>query len=484
MNHIKRAWLSVTRRKGKSFILLIVVFILGNLIAGTFAIKQATGRVEDNLKTKLGFNATVALNYDKIFEDYDFDSLEEPMMPTISGDLIQNISKIPEVKFYDYSKSHYLHTSELKSIQFEDQGMEPIEDNVYNSFNLHGVEHLEILDSKVGRIELTSGRVFNKDDLDRLEIPVIISDDLMLENNLRLDEVIDIKSMLQDLNYEITDDSKLMSIDMKFKVVGTFKPVTFGKEKADGQNWGIIEMMNRIYLPNSYVDQILTNEIALAEENAIDITDNWTYKNALEQNYTDSVFVTESETDLNSFVKQASALLEENLMIRTSQQAFEMISGPMAVLASFANVTLKGAAITTVIVLSLVVILFLRDRKHEMGIYLALGDQQWKVLSQVTLEVVMITLMGLSLSFGTGLLLANKASDLLIYDSGQGDIMIDTESSFLPSVNLSEINEDYTIKLTPSYIISIYALGTVVAVASSVLPMFYVTRMKPKKILM
>ena len=38
MNHLKRAWLSVMRRKGKTLILLVVIFILGNIIAGAFSI--------------------------------------------------------------------------------------------------------------------------------------------------------------------------------------------------------------------------------------------------------------------------------------------------------------------------------------------------------------------------------------------------------------------------------------------------------------
>ncbi|UPU38837.1 ABC transporter permease [Erysipelothrix sp. Poltava] len=192
----------------------------------------------------------------------------------------------------------------------------------------------------------------------------------------------------------------------------------------------------------------------------------------------------ESEADLNAFTQQAKELLEDGLTVRTSQQSFEMIAAPMAMLNVMADYTLKGAAITTTIVLSLVVILFLRDRKHEMGIYIALGDRQWGVLGQVTLEVLMITLMGLTLSFGTGLMLANKVSDVLISDSYMDDVFIDTESSYLPSINMIEVNEDYRIELTPSYVLSVYLLGAGVAVASSILPMFYVTRMKPKKILM
>lgn len=51
MNFLKRALLSIQRRKGKSIILFLVIFILGNLMAGAIAIQQATRGVETNIKT-------------------------------------------------------------------------------------------------------------------------------------------------------------------------------------------------------------------------------------------------------------------------------------------------------------------------------------------------------------------------------------------------------------------------------------------------
>lgn len=483
MSILKRAWLSVVRRKGKSLILLIVVFILGNLIAGTFAIKQATTRVEQNLKNKLGYNATVTIDYEKLYENIDdFSNFEEPVIPE---EMIKKIGSLPEVKFYDYSRKFYLMTKTMKAIEMEGGDFEIYrsDDNDMSSqFSLQGVEHLDLLDVKVGRIEMVDGRVFNEEDLLGAEIPVILSEELMTANNYRLDEVIDVTASLENLMMGQEGDP--LKLDYKFKIVGSFKPVTFGKDKDKNGNYSVVEMFNRIYLPNQFVKQMVDTEIKLAEEKGIDVSENYNYQDVLSDNFRDSVFITESDAALNSFVEQANEMISDGLIIKTSQEAFSMISFSMTMLASFASATLKGSALITVIVLSLVVVLFLRDRKHEMGIYLALGDRQWKVLSQVTLEVVMITLMGLTLSFGSALMLANKVSETMISNTYQEEILIDTSSSYLPAVNLSEVNDDYTIKITPSYVISIYAIGTAVAIAASVVPMFYVTRVKPKKILM
>lgn len=472
MNHFKRAWLSVSRRKGKSLILLIVVFILGNLIAGTFAIKQGTTRVESNLKEKLGYNATITYDYDA-FDRVDFETLK------IKEETIQQLGKLPEVAFYDYALKHNIYSKSFVSYQMDHQ-QDRDEADIIHDFAFQGVEYLDLLDTKTGRIELTSGRTFNEADLTAETYPVILSDYVMTENNIRLDEVIELKTLLKPYSEE---SSKLPEINLKFKVVGSFKPVLF-TQSPKNDNWNVVEMYNRIYIPNQKLRTLRAEEAKVAEQSGIDISSQESNYDDEAYNYTDTVFVTNSEAELKTFAEQAKTVLEDGLLIRTSQQSFEMIAAPMAMLGILAGYTLKGAAITTIIVLSLVVILFLRDRKHEMGIYMALGDHQWGVLGQVTLEVLMITLMGLTLSFGSGLMLADKISNVLIRESYMDDVFIDTTSSYLPSINMAEVNKDYSIQITPSYVLSVYFLGAGVAIASSILPMFYVTRMKPKKILM
>ena len=65
MNFWQRALKSISRRKGKSFILFLVIFILGNVIAGAVAIQQSTGNVEKVTKEKLGARAILDVDYEK-----------------------------------------------------------------------------------------------------------------------------------------------------------------------------------------------------------------------------------------------------------------------------------------------------------------------------------------------------------------------------------------------------------------------------------
>ena len=75
MNYLKRAWLSVTRRKGKSLLLFIIIFILSNVIAGAVSIQQATQNVEKTIKNKMGATVTLRLDYENM-KDGDVRTVE------------------------------------------------------------------------------------------------------------------------------------------------------------------------------------------------------------------------------------------------------------------------------------------------------------------------------------------------------------------------------------------------------------------------
>ena len=57
------------------------------------------------------------------------------------------------------------------------------------------------------------------------------------------------------------------------------------------------------------------------------------------------------------------------------------------------------AIIATVLITGLVVLLFLRDRKHELGIYLSLGERRGRVVGQILIEVMVVAFIGITSFF-------------------------------------------------------------------------------------
>src|SRR5699024_5741952 len=107
MNFIKRGLLGITRKKGKSLILLAVIFILGNLISGAISIQQANSNVENNIKEKLGATATLEMDWLE-YEKLSMEEQENFIFEEIGVDLIEEVGGISYVKYYDYTMSTWI----------------------------------------------------------------------------------------------------------------------------------------------------------------------------------------------------------------------------------------------------------------------------------------------------------------------------------------------------------------------------------------
>ncbi|WP_434127517.1 FtsX-like permease family protein, partial [Enterococcus faecium] len=60
------------------------------------------------------------------------------------------------------------------------------------------------------------------------------------------------------------------------------------------------------------------------------------------------------------------------------------------------------AVIASLIIISLIIVLFTRDRKYELGIYLSLGERRKYVFAQIVLELLLIGVSAMLISLVTG----------------------------------------------------------------------------------
>lgn len=126
------------------------------------------------------------------------------------------------------------------------------------------------------------------------------------------------------------------------------------------------------------------------------------------------------------------------------------------------------SVLASILIITLVTILFLRDRKHELGIYLSLGEKRSKVVGQIVFEVVVVAFVAITISVFTGNMLAKGFSNSLIQsqkteqvDNGMGYNMDDYELARLTNSSISEddVIDAYNISLNPTYILLFYVVG-------------------------
>lgn len=476
MNFLKRAFLSLTRRKGKSLILLVIIFILSNVMAGSIAIGQASTNVEKTIKLQLGANATVELDWEKM---QNWNEEQWSSMQYITPEMADKIGSLSYVKYYDYSSEAYINSTTLTQY---DPNM--VEVPTMSYFPLKGVQYAPILDIVNGNATLVDGRTFNEAEVTNADYVALISDKVSELNNIFVGDIIYLQNTVNIWKEDNTTTE--FKRDIALEVIGIFTPKVEQNTENNG-GWIDYTPFNRIYVPNGVVNaenRWMNEQYASAYPDSNIRTD---------QVYITPTFVLNNPEDVESFRTEAKNLLPDYYKVTVSSDAYDSVAGPIKFIGSLSSVILYVAIGATVLILSLVVILFLRDRKHELGIYLALGESKSKVVGQILIEVVSIALIAITLSLLTGNSIAESTSqsmmDLRNEITGENNNnggVIYRNMGYNPTngVTQDDVLEAYKIEFSWNYVIILYGVGLGTVLLSSIAPMIYILRLKPKKIMM
>ena len=507
MNFWQRGLKSVTRRKGRSFIVFLVIFILGNVMAGAVSIQQSTKNVEIETKKQMGAQATIDMDYEQFDKDYNAnpekfeDDSEWFSAPSLKE--IEAVGQLPYVKFFDYSIQGYMGTNKVKAYSPED-GSVSYGGAAKYQFNLKGVNRKEIVDAEEGYIKIVEGSTFSDKDITDGMQRVIISKEVAELNNLSVGDqlVFDVTGeyyneedmMREDEGTdegEMTDDGGLnepevITFEFPTEVVGIFtvakREETKEKtpEEISNESWQAMEQINTIYAPNKLVQ----SPNAQMQEKI--------WKMPLEDvagnEYYQSTYILNSIDDLEAFREEANALItKEYYHVVASSDQYDQIAGGMQKLGKISGYVVIIAVAAALMIISLIVLLFLRDRKHELGIYLSLGESRSEIIGQIVVELVLTSAVALILSLVTGNLLGSAVSDSLLQTdwlNGNQDIYYSYGNMMNSGVSYEDIQAAYKVTFSTGYIISYLLLGLGTVLLSAILPLVYILRLNPKKIMM
>lgn len=499
MDFKKRAISSIVRRKGKSVILFLVVFILGNVIAGAVAIQQSTTNVEVETKKKMRPVATVEMDYEAYEKEMsaaaagEDQAINEPKVKDY-----EKISKLPYVKRYNLFISSGVGTNKLKGVTDPNGGMSYGGSSKY-MFSLKGYNNKDILDVSEGLIKLTEGDGFTDNDIKKGSDAVIISQEVAEKNNLSvgdnfvLDAVVEV--MMEAEDTEASEEEALQmqpksaTFDQPMRVAGIFNVV---QKKADTQQteeqrsdkeWRALEQMNTIYTTEGAAKAIQKK----SDEKMGTSTDEGSAGE--ESIYYETTYVLKSSEDMDAFREAADALLPEYYHVVASTDQYEQVAGGLTKLNTIAKYIVVVAVVATLLILSLVVLLFLRDRKHELGIYLSFGESRGKVIAQIVLELLLISSVALLFSLITGNFLGGAISRSLIQsdwisNAAQSDQYFYMNNLMQSDLSFSDIQQAYKVTFSFGYILTYLLVGLGTVLISAILPLLYILRLNPKKIMM
>ena len=391
----KRAWLSVKRKKTKSIILFLFLFIISNLVLSAISIKNATTESMNLAKKSLGGEVSLSMNMEKLRNNFMdnkeelsiddkkenmekmHDKMDESNITKSDVDKLKNIKYVKDIK-YTFSVDGKESSFQLYSNSTEENDENkdfPKRDNMNNSLQIEAINTFKLQDDYVNKtIELTEGEAFDEDDNDT----VIISYELANSNNLSINDKIKVKDSIGN-EHELT-------------IIGIY-------QNTDSRGFN---NYNKIYINTS------TGEKFLSEDDY----NNGNYK------VSSAIFYLDNPENSDKFISKAKKLItdldDRYLKLDIDKESYEQMVSSLEGVSKFSNTILIVVVLASIVVISLMVINSLKDRNYEIGVLLSLGDKKKKIVGQFIIELILIATIAFVLSIGSSSLISQKLADTVL----------------------------------------------------------------------
>lgn len=505
MNFLKRALTSIFRTPLKSSFLFMLIFILGTVTSGAISVRNAIHATDLNLRRNMRPVVVISEIW-TFLPDINDDLLEEIDSDFFILDALYEVGNLPYVEYFDYFMQIQMLSTDLEiwypTTRQDISSLRGMPDpDLGEAFDIRGVSHPEFVDMRQGFVEIVEGVTFTDEQIIYGELVTVVSRDLAISNGLAVGDRIRLNT--QGLNVDADGNFLFGHLDAyEFEIIGLFDVIGLSEvEFGNVGSWTLSELnkfnfANQIYLPNrivKYANESLNYQSSRVDEflGAEIDWENW------EEFYRiNPIFVLHDPFYLDDFRTAAQSILGNMWYLSDGVNRFAPISNSMILMRELADNLLFFVSIATLIVLGLLITLFLHDRRHEIGIYLALGERRIKVLGQVFTEVFLLAIFAITISLFVGSFVANHMSqELLLNDLANIETPVRTVFSpeplepwermgFPSPMSGEEMLEFFDFSIDGVTILLFYIISLAVLGASTIFPILYLTQLNPKKVLL
>ncbi|MGM1045691.1 MAG: ABC transporter permease [Bacillota bacterium] len=472
MNFIKRAFLSIQARKGKSLILFAVFLVLTNLVLAGFAIQNVTKTANDLARKELGVDVTLGLDGEKFQKYVQKQRSENPNerihRPEVSTEEADKLAESPYVKDYNYLKDSQGVADGYTPINGDNEG-EAIGGSIGggeqgnmkmpNTF-IHGVRSSDLLKEFTEETnKMIEGRPITSEDKDKKV--ALVEKQLAEQNDLQVGDKLKITS---------TDETSTV----EFEILGIYETST-----VDGN----MESAPPLFHPS--------NKVYVSYESLKEFSENKDMKGApIDQ----AIYYLKDPHHIDDFKAEGEkADIDFDLFKLDAHDAlYKKMVGPIENVASTSKWIIYLVSITGSIILGLIIMLTIKERRKELGILLAIGEKKGKLIGQLLVEVLCIAALAFSFSIFTGGTVSQKMGDSLLQKE-----VISSEEEQQGANNpgfMFEMNNDQgqdvdpidniDISVTSQDLLKLGGLGLLIAILSTILPALSILRVNPKDILL
>ncbi len=428
---IKNALRSINRAKGRNILIGIIVLVIAISSCIALSIREAASSAKDTYLEDLEISAQISIDRSKMMEGFskdseggfDRDSMKD--MLTNQEDLTLEemlvYAEAKSVKDFYYSGTTSVNAGEnwepvdttgitededteeeSTGGQFGMQGMMQGQGRPGQGNGMGGRMGLEgdctiigyssdkaMTDFLNGTSSITDGEMF---EAGTENYDCVISDELATYNGL------EVGSTLTIIN---PNDEE---ISYTLNIVGIYHNEQSG-QSMEGMMGGFStaqDSANQIYM--SYA--ALSNLIAKSEETATTTTDENTGRTTSTalKNQVSGTYLFATVEDYEAFEAEATELgLSEDYSISSSDlTSYEQSLEPLNNLSEYAMYFFVVILIIGGIILAVLNIFNIRERKYEIGVLAAIGMKKWKIAVQYVTELLCVTFVAIILGAGIG----------------------------------------------------------------------------------
>ena len=415
MSIFNRAYLYIIRKKVRSSILFLIVTLISFFLLSGSVLNTTVNNISKNLykDVNFGFNVKSA---DKSNKEIEKDTLKK----------IEELKGVT-TKNYIFSKPV---TVEGKKVVQENQNI-TLNDEIKNNSNLvmlNGITASKSnIDFKSEVLKLEKGRHIEENDNNK----IMIHEKFAELNNVNLGDKI-----------KLLQEGKTLELE----IVGIYS----------GEKTNTFSGLSSDFIENTvYTDYKSSQELS----------------NLIANNKVTSVeYGVEDPTKLDDVIKNVENLGINNLMVSKSNKNYELVTSSVESITKITNMIRIGSVVIGVVILSLILMFWVRERTYEIGTLLSLGTSKVNLVLQFIVEVLLVTIVGLMIAIGI------EIATIKYLASNVGSIF----SEELPKSIADELMK---MSVNGIDIVNLVIVMIAIVIISVVVALLPILKMKPKKIL-
>ncbi len=395
---LKNALTSIVRNKGRNLLIGIIILVISCAVSVTLAINNSSNSLIQSYESKYEVEATIGINRENMMQNFnpeDKENSKESMQDmfdsanNLTEDDINNFGDSDYVKSYYFVmqtgvNSNTLEKASTSSTNENDMpdgggpnGKENFRNETSGDFTLKGYSSIESMNEFIeGSYTITDGEV--SDDFDSNNC--IINSELATLNEIKVGDTITI--------VDSDDDSK------------TYELIVSGiyEEQTDSDN-GMSMFTNSV---NTIITN--TNFINKMKESNANLTVSMT-----------PTFILTSSDVVEEFSAELTEKgLNENLTVQTNLDQVENATSTISNVKTFAITFLIITLIIGTVVLLVINMINIRERKYEIGVLRTIGMKKSKVCLQFISELLIVAFVSLILGAGLGATISVPVSNSLL----------------------------------------------------------------------